>query len=336
MKKQENPNYESSSYNPLREAYKGNNQMTNNNQINSNSAALNENSISRTFLSEENQDRIGNKKYNSNYLSNNSNNNPENNYYYNKIKKQTIETVVENECEENCSYNQNSDLRVTRNDPIVTFLFYKQAFSTSANAENKADLLNKSHSGDYKDNYNPEIINYKESENFHEEMNFKKQTNSDNFANADRSLSLNINKSKIEISNKYDNLKNENINNKESQNNYNNNQTNLNIHELIDNISQSEIFSNIMGKKDKSFSIDNFNLSKVGDLNVLKNTQNKNENQANNNSDNNNNANNNNQANNKENNDENTQQTEKLNVLFSEIVEACPIIQLSADTSKVL
>ena len=30
------------------------------------------------------------------------------------------------------------------------------------------------------------------------------------------------------------------------------------------------------------------------------------------------------------------QQSEKLNILFSEIVEACPIIQLSADTTKVI
>ena len=217
----------------------------------------------------------------------------------NKIKgtKQTIETVLENENENNYSCNQNTDDRRIENDPIVTFLFYN---------ENKIENLN--------------LI----------------EKNNNSIIIPDKSLVLKP----------FDKNKSNNVN--------------FNINDYIDDISQSQIFPILNNKVEKSYSLENFNLNKDF-FNEIKDKENHNENNSFNNEKfllndrkkndgeniNYNHYKNNKIKENKKNCDNNKnknieintefeQQSEKLNILFSEIVEACPIIQLSADTTKVI
>lgn len=241
---------------------------------------------SQTILSDENNfNNYANSKYNNNYINNNKgfiksnsdySNKAANNYNFNKIKQKTIETVLENECEENCSYNQISGNREGENDPIVTFIFYK---------EEGIDLI--------EDNL--------------QEKNYDKTSQ---IENEEKSISLNLN-----------NIKQKNNNEDNNFGNLNNNNANFNINDIIDNISQSEIF----GKNEKSgVSNDNLNPNKIDKQsnNNLNNLNNKNEND-------------NKQDNSDKADKSDNNQTVKYDVLFSEILEACPIIQLSADTSKV-
>jgi hypothetical protein len=222
---------------------------------------------SRTILSE---DLTKGSNGNKNQMNNQNKNN------YNKLKQNTIETVLENEGNENCSYNQNSDNHISENDPIVTFLFYKES-SVLIGDQTKLESCQRG--------------------------------NQENLSNdQDQSLSLNFNRNN-------DNKNELNIN---INKNCENDNKVFNINDLIDNISQSEILANLNIKKDKSISVekDNFEYSKEKE-DLKKNTENKKK------------------DNKEENLKDNNQQTEKFNVLFSEIVDACPIIQLSADTSKV-
>jgi len=268
---------------------------------------------SQTILSEEKQNtnNNSNKKNNVNYISganqgyyksnnyNNdsvsSNNNISNNSINNnfrKLKHKTIETVVENVGEENCSYNQVSAGRDGGdNDPIVTFIFYKE--------ENIEGYIEENKSYDYINNiYNDKGDSMNEASKH----------------NQDKSLSLNLNNFESNNADRYNNNDNDNDNiiiNKDG---------NFNINEMIDNISQSEIFSNIQIKQEKSLLKSNNNLEKKANRN---NKENKNLEEMNSN----------NQNANTDKND--NRQTVKYEVLFSEIVQACPIIQFSADTSKV-
>ncbi len=272
------------------------------------------NNDSKTILSEENSEFIdnNNKNFNKNYkniYTTNTNNN------YNKIKQKTIETVLENEGEENCSYNQNSENGYIDNDPIVTFIFYKEENIFNENERKNSEKADNNHNNsnldihdtekNYINNHKKESkpnLNKNKNDNNNNNNNKNDFYNTDN-NNEDKSLSLNLNNIKQHIGN--------------NNNNNSNNQNLFNINDLIDDISQSEIFANLNGKKDENiFSVENFNINN----NEENNTNNVKKNNLY-----------------KENNHEKSEdnQSVKFNILFSQIIEACPIIQLSADTSKV-
>lgn len=270
----------------------GNNYNTNNSFEPPNNVIHND---SKTILSDDNNKVINdNHNHNSNYVYtsknhkyNNNNYNNVNNYNFNKLKQKTIETVLENEGEENCSYNQISAGRGVEKDPIVSFVFYKEENSDDDHAKANKDY---------------EYIN--------------KDENKDNNNDEDeKSLSLNLNNSNklnnIDLNyNNNTNCKNNNVLNK-------NNNENFNINEMIDNLTQSEIFGNVNVKKDKSSLSNDLMHNNANDNYKQTNFKNKNNNNVN-------------IAEKSE-----IPQTVKYDVLFSEIVQACPIIQLSADTSKV-
>jgi len=283
-----------------------------NNNLTNNSFEPTDNVIqndSQTILSNENDiinnyNNSDNRKYNKNITSNTNQGylKPNSNYAFNnnfnKFKQKTIETVLENEGEENCSYNQISGNRPVENDPIVTFVFYKEE-GIYLNEENKN-----------KKNENNENNN---QDNFLNQISLKD--------NDDKSLSLDLNNFKPK------NVCSEDNNIKNIDNNYDGN---FNINDIIDNISQSEIFANAKGKNEKSVIGSGSNLN-ANEIRNEKNSINKLD-KINNyyNSDNSLKGNNTSKAAQSEN-----SQTVKYDVLFLEIIKACPIIQLSADTSKV-
>jgi hypothetical protein len=210
----------------------------------------NENSFLRKdSFQDENQDNISN-TLNSEEIKENNKDKERN--IINKNRK--IDTVFEYINEENCSNNNYSEYSI-ENNPIVTFLFYKEE----------------------------------------SEIDSSKKENNNNF-------------------NKSNNNK-ENITDKEAEKNNDNCYFN-DINDLINNLSQSDFLSNLNIKKENIGEIKENNNDFIID-NSDKNNNNSNKN-----------------YNNFENND-NNDNNEKLDILFSEVIIACPIIQLSADTSKV-
>jgi hypothetical protein len=289
-----------------------NNNLTNNSFEPTDNVIQNE---SQTILSNENNiinnyNNSDNRKYNKNITSNTnqgylkSNSNYAINNNFNKFKQKTIETVLENEGEENCSYNQISGDRPVENDPIVTFVFYKEE-GIYFNEENKNEKNEKNENNQNNQNNN--------EDNILNQISLKD--------NDDKLFSLNMN-----------NFKPKNVCSEDNKikNNNNNFDGNFNINDIIDNISQSEIFANAKGKNEKSIFGSGSNLNANEILNE-KNSNNKLDKINNyNNADNSLKGNNTIKAEQSEN-----AQTVKYDVLFLEIIQACPIIQLSADTSKV-
>jgi len=217
-------------------------------------------------------------------LNNNFTANPKfyKNINHNKFQKKTIETVLENEKEENFTYYQYSDDNELINNPIVTFIFYKEENYEIIELENKKN--NKS-----------VAIDVNRSLKLNEEL----------------SISLNLNNFKDNVGFNF------------TANSNNNKNTHIN--EIIDNISQSEIFSNLNGVNDKSLdTLEKFNQNYKQKVNLENSNINENILPKNLN-----------KERPKSEEIDGNSQTVKYKILYSEIIKACPIIQLSADTSKV-